>query len=260
MASLLTNASAMTALSVLASTNKAMDVTQSRIATGQRVATAADNASYWSIATTMRADKASLSAVQDALGLGASVVDTASTALSRAIEITKEIQALYTARAADGADTAKIDAEITQKRAEVVSVAVNANFNGTNLLATAGADADVVVGYDRAGTGVQTMTVAAYDMEADIATATDLDTTEIVLANMQAAAADLGAASKRIDGTKQFTAALMDSIDRGIGQLVDADMNAESTRLKALQTQQQLGIQALSIANSNSQNILQLFR
>jgi len=64
----------------------------------------------------------------------------------------------------------------------------------------------------------------------------------------------------RIDLQKDFVKALMDAIDRGIGQLVDADMNAESTRLQALQVQQQLGIQALSIANANSQNILALFR
>ena len=74
------------------------------------------------------------------------------------------------------------------------------------------------------------------------------------------AATMLGAAKKQIDLQKEFTTSLMDSIDRGVGQLVDADMNKESTRLQALQVQQQLGIQALSIANSNSQSILSLFR
>ena len=70
----------------------------------------------------------------------------------------------------------------------------------------------------------------------------------------------LGAAKTRIDTQKTFTSNLMDSIDSGVGQLVDADMNKESTRLQALQVQQQLGIQALSIANGNSQSILSLFR
>jgi len=74
------------------------------------------------------------------------------------------------------------------------------------------------------------------------------------------AASNLGALKTRLDTQKDFVKSLTDAIDRGIGQLVDADMNAESTRLQALQTQQQLGIQALSIANSNSQNILSLFR
>ncbi|KQY71418.1 hypothetical protein ASD52_07010 [Ensifer sp. Root142] len=77
---------------------------------------------------------------------------------------------------------------------------------------------------------------------------------------MTDSAADLGAVNKRVDLQKDFVDNLMDSIESGVGKLVDADMNEESTRLKALQTQQQLGIQALTIANTNSQNILSLFR
>ncbi len=83
---------------------------------------------------------------------------------------------------------------------------------------------------------------------------------EAALKEMTTAATTLGAAKTRVDGQKTFTTSLMDSIDRGVGQLVDADMNKESTRLQALQVQQQLGIQALSIANGNSQSILSLFR
>jgi flagellin len=73
-------------------------------------------------------------------------------------------------------------------------------------------------------------------------------------------AANLGAIKNRISNNSEFVKSLMDSVDRGIGQLVDADMNQESTRLAALQVQQQLGVQALSIANNNSQSILSLFR
>ncbi len=80
------------------------------------------------------------------------------------------------------------------------------------------------------------------------------------LAEMADAATNLGAAKKQIDMQKEFTTSLMDSIERGVGQLVDADMNKESTRLQALQVQQQLGIQALSIANSNAQRVLALFQ
>jgi flagellin len=83
---------------------------------------------------------------------------------------------------------------------------------------------------------------------------------ESMLTSMTDAAATLGAANSRIEMQDEFVADLMDVIDKGVGRLVDADMNEESTKLKALQTQQQLGIQALAIANSNSENILQLFR
>ncbi|MDP2121433.1 MAG: flagellin, partial [Hoeflea sp.] len=81
-----------------------------------------------------------------------------------------------------------------------------------------------------------------------------------ILTQMTDAASNLGAVNKRISMQDDFVAKLMDSVDKGVGRLVDADMNEESTRLKALQTQQQLGIQSLSIANSSSQNILSLFR
>jgi flagellin len=77
---------------------------------------------------------------------------------------------------------------------------------------------------------------------------------------MTTAASDLGAAKKRVDMQSDFVSKLQDAIDRGVGQLVDADMQAESARLSALQVQQQLGIQSLSIANGNAQNILSLFR
>jgi flagellin len=98
------------------------------------------------------------------------------------------------------------------------------------------------------------------------ATTTDAQVDDMIravdsmLTQMTDAASNLGAVNKRVSMQEDFVANLMDSIDSGIGRLVDADMNEESTRLKALQTQQQLGIQSLSIANTNSQNILQLFR
>ncbi|RVM09257.1 flagellin, partial [Sinorhizobium meliloti] len=83
---------------------------------------------------------------------------------------------------------------------------------------------------------------------------------DAALETMTSAAADLGSIGMRIDLQSEFVSKLTDSIDSGVGRLVDADMNEESTRLKALQTQQQLAIQSLSIANSASESILTLFR
>ncbi len=259
MSSLLTNASAMTALQTISQINKDLGTTQNRISTGQRVSTASDNAAYWSIATSMRTQNGALSAVQDALGLGAAVLDTASSALEEAIDKTKQIVAKYVARATPGTDTAAIDAEITQLKAQVVSIAQNADFQGVNMLKTGGSAAAIVVGYTP-GSAPTTMSVAAYDLEAALGAATTAPLVETALDAMQAAAATIGAAKARVESQKAFTSKLMDSIDRGVGQLVDADMEKESARLSALQVQQQLGIQALSIANSNSQNILTLFR
>ncbi|MBB3233713.1 MULTISPECIES: flagellin [Phyllobacterium] len=259
MTSILTNASAMTALQTLNTTNKNLATTQDRIATGQRVSTASDNAAYWSIATGMRTQNSALSAVKDGLGLGASIVDTAYTALTSAIDLASKIQAKYVAKETPGTDGTIIDADIAEMKAQIVEMAQGATFQGVNLLETGGAAQNIVTGYT-SGTGVTTMSVAAYDLEAALTAATSSSTVETAVNAMKAAAAALGSAKTRIDTQQTFTGNLMDAIDRGVGQLVDADMNAESARLSALQVQQQLGIQALSIANSSNQSILSLFR
>jgi flagellin len=259
MSSLLTNTSAMTALQTLQSTNKNLATTQNRIATGERVSTASDNAAYWSIATGMKAQSGALSAVKDSLGFGAAVVDTAVTGLEEGIKLAEQIMQKYVAREQDGVDTAAIDAEIVELKAQMVSIATSSDFEGQNLISAAGAAVNIVSSYTAAA-GVTTITVAAFDLEGESATMTDAATSQTALDNMRAAAATMGASKARIDSQLEFTGKLMDAIDRGVGVLVDADMNAESARLSALQTQQQLGIQALSIANQNSQSILSLFR
>jgi flagellin len=268
MASLLTNTSAMTALQTLQSTNKNLATTQNRIATGERVSSASDNAAYWSIATGMKAQNASLSAVKDTLGLGVAVADVAYTGLSEAIKITEQIQAKYVAQEQFETGTdgfTALDTEITALKAQVAEIAKAATFQGTNLLATAGTTAglSVVASFSAnaaAGEATTTIDLDHYDLEGALATATDAQAVETALNLMKTEAANLGSNKTRLENQSNFTGQLMDAIDRGVGQLVDADMNAESARLSALQTQQQLGIQALSIANQNSQSILSLFR
>lgn len=114
------------------------------------------------------------------------------------------------------------------------------------------------------GAGAVTVSVATLDITAANIDDTDMDElishVDSALQDMTTAAADVGSAAKRVDLQNTFVGNLMDAIDRGIGQLVDADMSEESTKLQALQTQQQLGIQALAIANSGAQSILSLFR
>ncbi len=124
---------------------------------------------------------------------------------------------------------------------------------------------DLVV--DQTMTGPTVFSVSTLDISGLTNSVADTTTLEAfisvvdgALSQMTTAASDLGAAKKRIDLQSEFVTNLIDTIDRGVGQLVDADMNKESTRLQALQVQQQLGIQALTIANSNSQSIMSLFR
>ena len=125
----------MTALQTLSATNKSLETTQSRISTGYRVAEAKDNAAYWSIATTMRSDNKALSVVQDALGLGASKVDTAYTAMNKIMERVDEIKVkLVAAVGASAENKDKIQSEISALQQQLKSFAESASFSGTNWL------------------------------------------------------------------------------------------------------------------------------
>ncbi|TRB08758.1 flagellar hook associated protein [Agrobacterium tumefaciens] len=443
MTSILTNVAAMAALQTLRAIGSNMEETQSRVSSGMRVKTASDNAAYWSIATTMRSDNGALSAVQDALGLGAAKVDTAYSAMETTVDVVKEISKKLVAAREAGVDKAKIQEEIRQLQDQLKSIGESASFSGENWLKGKISDASgnltpvtkqIVGSFIRDGAGnvaVKTINIqvdnktalfdtttgatkngildsAAYysdtgvlrDFEITTTTAAGVSTTtpytakvftesqllgfpsgttttitpdaatglvtvaaastirnngtyfkigenaagealyvkannttptptgttvtsigtggspsnniylETVAADSQmaqkldyslidlditkdlsgltdangqpltendgldnmiqfvntqlesliSASADLGSIKMRLDLQEDFVSKLTDSIDKGIGRLVDADMNEESTKLKALQTQQQLAIQSLSIANTSSENILSLFR
>jgi flagellin len=307
MASINTNVSAMTALRSLNMTNANLEKTQSRISTGQRVASAEDNAGYWSIATTMRSDKSALSTVKDALGLGAATLDVAYTGMNSAIDVTKEIKNKLVAARQPGVDRAKIQSEVTELQNQLTSIGNSSAFSGENWLSVDSGDADynatktIVASFTRSSAGVSIGTISVnltdvklYDADDQSGTLDTEDTTtnggvaysvtsldistlsdsaddledleqmisfvDSAISEMTTSAATLGSAKGRVNMQKDFVGALSDAIDRGIGALVDADMTEESTKLQALQVQQQLGVQALSIANQGSQSILSLFR
>jgi len=287
----------MTALQSLSAINNSLDETQNRISTGYRVGAASDNAAYWSIATTMRSDNKALGAVEDALGLGQAKVDTAYTGMTAAIDVVDEIKTKLVAAREPGVDKTKIQSEIKELQGQLTSIASSASFSGENWLSigtgiTAGTK-NVVASFNRAadgtvsvGTiGVDTTKTKLFDTDntngildgartgttvvstlaltgatTDAAISTMISDVDEAIGLMTTAASNLGAAKSRMDIQSEFVSNLRDSIEKGVGTLVDADMTEESTRLKALQTQQQLGVQALSIANNSSQSLLSLFR
>ena len=166
-------------------------------------------------------------------------------------------------RAADGSVSVGTIAVDTSS-IKLFDAATDAAAAGTGIL---DGRYDAATGLILADQSAGGFTVASLDISALTNSSADLTTLENYISGvdnaiglMTTAASDLGAAKKRVDLQMEFTSNLMDTIDRGVGTLVDADMNKESTRLQALQVQQQLGIQALSIANGNSQTILSLFR
>jgi flagellin len=310
MTSILTNNAAMAALQTLRGVNESLKDTQGRVSSGYRIDKAADNAAYWSIATTMRSDNKALSAVSDALGLGAAKVDTAYTAMDNAIDVVSEIKSKIVAATEKGVDKTKVQEEIDQLQEQLVSIAQSASFSGENWVAGASGTKSVVSSFVRDGSNAVSVKMTDYVLDAgtlgnvlfgmnsngtiqttsgiigtafngtygnvsivmpsiyalDITTFTQgqldgaLSGVELVLQAMTNAGSQLGSISTRIQLQETFVSALGDSIDSGVGRLVDADMEEESSKLSALQTQQQLAIQSLSIANSSAQNILSLFR
>jgi len=439
--SLLTNSAAMTALTTLKTINQNLDTTSNRVSTGQRVSNASDNAAYWSIATTVRTDNASLSAVKDSLGLGSSSIDIAYNGVTSVLDQLKNMRAKLQTALQPGIDRSKVQTEIAAIQNNMRAIADSSVANGQNWLSTNSASADysasrnIVAGFSRntAGTvtfsnvnidvagirlydasttgtpatsakvvagsaisgtlnfsgsnqasldialatgGTQTITLSAASLQAHVqditkvtkdellsainnsivgnttlngkvnatldgsgrlqfetigvgstgtgatlsvamnnatnvvnigfgtttaaataagtastggaqngildngTTSVDslaiwtagsgavndttmksfIDLVESAIAKVTDVGTKLGASKTQVDGQKSFLDTLMKANDRAIGTLVDADVEEESTRLKALQTQQQLAVQTLSIANTATQNVLSLFR
>jgi len=325
---------------------------QGQAASGLRVATASDNAAYWSIATTMRSDKAAMSAVGDSIGLGKAVLDVTYNGMDKIREELTTIRNLVVMASSlpppatdgfsnwtdyqpdeiyDKSQVAKVDAEIYQHLQQINSIVDSSSFSGVNLLKNdkseptlPGATTEFVAGY--ANGKVQTISISHQDVvminynrtidnlygqpgsenqgyldgilwSANVIyPITWYDGTEVVkneniymLRNSEVniaftngdrsffydalvnqiderinavtnGMATVGSVQKRLDLQDNFNKSLMDNISKGVGRLVDVDMNEASTRLKALQTQQQLSVQALNIANSAPEAIMQLFR
>lgn len=274
MSSILTNNSAMVALQTLKSVNSNLAKTQDMISTGKEVSGAKDNAAIFAISKVMESDVSGFKAVSDALSLGESTVAVALAGAEQITNILNEMKETVVAATGENMDHAKLEADVTEMTAQITSIIAASQFNGTNLLDTAGGDIDILSSIDRAADGSVTaaaITVASVDFEAGL-DLSDIDvsdaaaaTTSVALleAHIQTAvdgAAALGASSKRIEGQNEFVGKVMDAMKSGIGTLVDTDMEEASARLQALQVQQQLATQSLSIANQAPQAILSLFR
>ena len=287
MSSLLTNASALTALQNLSSTQRSLQSTQNQISTGLRVASAADNAAYWSIATTMSSDNGALGAVKDALSESSSMIDVASAAMKSTLDVMNKIKNDLVSAKQPGADLAKIQTELTSLQSQLGSIVKSSAFNGQNWLDGSQTSIKLVASFNRdaagatsvdtidvtpsaiidgAGGGILESAGTGTDITAmDVsAVGANIDTfiadTDVAIGLIADYSATLGATKTRIDLQQTFVSNLSDALTKGVSALVDADMNQASTRLQALQTQQQLGVQSLSIANQNTQMILKLFQ
>ncbi|MGX6648163.1 flagellin [Maricaulaceae bacterium MS644] len=269
-----TNAGAMIALQNLNKSNMELREVQNRINTGLEVAGAKDNGGLFAIAQRMRSQVAGYGVVQQSLDRGDATLDVALAGGEAISDLLIEMKEKALAAADASLDTASrsaLNEDFTALRDQIATIVSNAEFNGLNLIDGSTSAFVALANQD----GSNTLTVPAEDLSlsgtivtvtatASFATATQADAIAsqigVSLDNVNEALARLGTKSKAIEIHSTFVTKLSDSLEKGIGNLVDADMAKESARLQSLQVKQQLGIQALSIANSAPQSVLSFFR
>jgi flagellin len=271
-----TNAGALIALQNLNATNNQLSITQNRISTGKKVATAKDDGSTWAIAQSQTATANSLDAVISSLQRGQSTIDVANsagTSVSDLLSQMKEKALAASDTTLDATSRAALNSDFTSLRDQITKVVSNADFNGANMLKSGGVSVQALANAD----GTSKLTVASEDLSlggsvlgaalsatASLGTAGSaaamVTTLTTAITSVGAALAKLGTGSSELDNHLTFIQNLQDTLNTGVGNLVDADLAKESATLQALQTKQQLGVQALSIANQSTSSLLSLFR
>ena len=270
-----TNQGAMIALQNLNSTNKDLGTVQNRVNTGLKVASAKDNGAIWAIAQNQRAESSSLNSVISSLQRGQSVADVAMSAGTAISDILVQMKEKVLAATEAGLSTASKQAlsdEYQSLRDQIDTIANNATFDGVNLISSTGvnnssikaianADATATIDIDHIVLSKSNTKIAA-TLSTLTGTVNSADVKEIedAIQDVSSALSKLGTGAKALDTHMTNVMKLQDTLDAGIGNLVDADLAKESARLQALQTKQQLGVQALSIANQSSGSLLGLFR
>jgi flagellin len=269
-----TNVGALIALQNLNQTTTELTQVQSRINTGKRVASAKDNGAVWAIAQSQRATSNALNAVKASLQRGQSTIDVAMSAGETVSDLLTQMKEKALAASDTSLSTsarAALNEDFKALRDQIAKTTANADFDGSNMikasgstiyaLANAAGTSKITVAAQSLALGGTNVTVAATASLGTVTNAVSLIAiVNTSIDNVGAALAKLGTGSKALDSHFNFISKLQDALDAGVGNLVDADLAKESARLQALQTKQQLGIQALAIANSASSNLLGLFR
>ncbi len=282
-----TNAGALVALQNLNQTSRDLSITQNRVNTGQKISSAKDNGAIFAIATSQRAEMGAQDAVKQSLQRGQSIVDVAlaagETVTTALTDLTSRAGAMQddAGGATAFTDTGKkLAADFDAIVKEIHTSLAGAKFDGVNLFDATGATGKIEVstntsggkfelkGNNGAAAGAGLVfggTVAAgvwtaAGTEGAKKTAYTAANVETAINGFATVLADLGTKSKSLDRQLTFTSKMQDALEVGIGNLVDADLAKESAKLTALQTKQQLGVQALSIANQSSSVLLGLFR
>ena len=266
-----TNSGAMIALQNLNSTNSELQVTQQRINTGKKVGSAKDNGAIWAMAKNQSSTASALNSVKDSLQRGQSIIDVALAAGDTVTDLLGKMKEKALAASDTSLNTASFNAlqsDFNSLRDQITKAVTNAKFNGVSIadgtttklafLANADGSQFTVSAKTLSLAGLGLSSTSSFTSAA--AAKTMIDSISKALGTATNKLASLGTSSTGLDTHLTFVGKLQDSLDAGVGNLVDADLAKESAKLQSLQTKQQLGIQALSIANQSSSSILSLFR
>ena len=273
-----TNKPALIALQNLNATNDKIGEVQNHINTGLKIATAQDNAAVWSIAQNQRADIGALGAVKMSLDRANSIAEVSMTAGATVSDLLVQLKEKVVAAMDTSIDTASraaLDGEFKSILRQIGQVTDNAAFDGANLLNGLNGSGATSIQFLANSAASSYITLSTQDMTlggsiitipttASLASVTlssqVLSQLNQSILNVNQSLGALGSQAKQITSHADFVGKLTDTLTTGVGNLVDADLAKESASLQALQVQQQLGAQALSIANQSPQMILQLFK
>ena len=271
-----TNVGALVALQTLNTTSSQLETAQNEVSTGLKIASAKDNGAIWAIAQDQRAQVTALDAVTDSLNRASSTIDVGVSAGQQVSDLLNQLKekALEASDASQSSDSrSALNTDFQSLLGQITQVVSNATFNGANLIASGASNllalasssgGKLTIQSEVLALGASGGALASISASTSISTATAAATAVTALSSAitkaNNAIAKLGTSSNAVSTTLTFNQNLQNSLTTGIGNLVDADVAAESATLQALQTKQQLGVQALSIANSSSSVLLNLFR
>ena len=269
-----TNPGALIALQNLNTTESQLQIAQNQVSTGLAVSDAQDNGAIFAIAQNQRAQSSALTAVTQSLQRVQSTVNVAASSGTTVSDLLNQLKSAALSASDTSTNTASreaLNSTFTSLISQINSVVSNSAFNGVNLINGSVTNLAALASAD----GTSKLTVAAQSLgfggaNITFTAGTTINTTTTAVAalaavnasitNVNNALAKLGASENALQTQITFTGDLQDTIDTGVGNLVNANLAKESATLTALQTKQSLGIQALSIANSSSQSLLSLFR
>jgi flagellin len=270
-----TNAGALIALQNLTSTESQLSTAQNEVSTGLAVSAPSDNGAIWAIAQNQRSQSSALDSVKQSLQRVQSTVNVATSAGTTVSDLLSQLKSAALSASDTSLDTTSrtaLNAQFGSILSQISKVVSSASFNGANLIKSGATNLAALANAD----GTSQLTVTAQDLSlgganianitagTSILTATTATTAlgniNTAISNVNNALAKLGSSSTALGDQLTFVGNLQDTINTGVGNLVDANLAAESAKLQALQTKQSLGVQALSIANSSSSALLSLFR